>query len=114
MSTSQEDYGELARQMKRLEHQNRMWKIGGLAAIVALAAAITANAWAQEYALPRGAQRTLSAPTVEAQHFVLKDANGQTKGELTVTREGPVLNLYGVNGRVIWSTQGGARPADGD
>jgi len=114
MSTSQGDCGELAERIKRLERQNRMWKIGGLAAVVALAAAITASALAQQYPLPRGAQRELRAPTVEAEHFVLKSDSGQTEGELTVTPQGPVLNLYDVNGRVIWSTRGGTRPADGN
>jgi hypothetical protein len=111
MSTSQQDSGELVQRVKRLERQNRMWKIGGIAAIVALATAITASAWAQQYVLPRNAQRALRAPTVEAEHFVLKSDSGQTEGELTITPQGPVLNLYDANGGVIWSTRGGARPA---
>jgi hypothetical protein len=113
MSASQEDCGELVQRVKRLERQNRMWRISGLAAIMALAAAITASAWAQQYPLPRGAHRELRIRTVEAEHFILKSETGQTEGELTVTPQGPVINLYGMDGRVIWSTRGGARPVDG-
>ncbi len=111
MSTSREDYGELVCRVKRLERQNWFWRLSGLAAVVALAAAITAGAWAQQYVVPPGTQRALRAPTMEAEHFVLKSANGQTEGELTVTPQGPILNLYGMDGRVIWSTRGGAWPA---
>lgn len=110
MSTSQAEYGELLQRVQRLERQNRRWKVGGIAAIAALAASLTATTWAQQRnAMP------FRTPTVEAEHFILKDADGATRGEFTVTANGPVLQLFGPGGRVIWSTHGGARPAtDGE
>jgi ferric-dicitrate binding protein FerR (iron transport regulator) len=101
---------ELEARVKRLERQNRRWKIGGIAAVAALAFSLAATAWAQQRnAMP------FRTPTVEAEHFVLKDASGVTRGEFTMTANGPVLQLFGPGGRVIWSTRGGARPAtDGE
>jgi hypothetical protein len=106
MNTTQEASGELLQRVQRLERQNRFWKLGGILAVLALAASLTASAWAQRRnAMP------FRTPTVEAEHFVLKDANGATRGEFTVTPNGPVLQLFGPGGHVIWSTLGGARPA---
>jgi hypothetical protein len=85
--------------VNRLERKNRFWKFGGVAAVMALAAALTASAWAQ-----RRNMTPFRSQTVEAEHFVLKDAGGATRGELTMTPRGPVLDLFGPDGRVIWST----------
>jgi hypothetical protein len=102
---------ELTQRLRKLERQNHAWKIGGIAAVAALAISLTASAWAQELrqAMP------FRSKTVEAEHFVLKSADGATRGEFTVTATGPVLQLFSPNGQVIWSTRGGARPAtDGE
>lgn len=100
MSTSQEEYGELLQRVRRLERQNRRWKVGGIAAIAVLAASLTATAWAQQRnAMP------FRTPTVEAEHFVLKDADGVTRGQFTMTLSGPVLELLAPDGKVIWSTR---------
>ncbi|MGH9740138.1 MAG: hypothetical protein ACRD4X_16380 [Candidatus Acidiferrales bacterium] len=111
MSTSMEEDQELAERVGRLERQNRFWKIGGIAAIAALAVSLTATLWAQERVFPRGAERALRVQTVESEHFVLKDADGTTRGEFAVTPTGPVLELLGPDGKVIWSTKGGMRAA---
>lgn len=113
MSNSQNELStqELTQRLLKLERQNRSWKIGGIAALAALAISLTASAWAQEL------RQTMPfrSKTVEAEHFVLKSADGATRGEFTVTANGPVLELFGPNGQVVWSTQGGARPAtDGE
>lgn len=107
MSTSMEEQQELAERVRRLERQNRSWKIGGIAAIAALAVSLTASAWAQE----RRAEMPFRTATVEAEHFVLKDGSGATRGDFTVTPTGPVLELLGPDGSVVWSTKGGWRPA---
>ncbi|MGH9688281.1 MAG: hypothetical protein ACRD5K_14450 [Candidatus Acidiferrales bacterium] len=111
MSTAMDERQELMERVGRLERQNRFWKIGGIAAIGALAVSLTATLWAQERVLPRGAERPLRVQTVESEHFVLKDSAGATRGEFTVTPTGPVLELLGPDGKVIWSTKGGWRPA---
>lgn len=96
----------LEERIEKLERQNRRWKIGGIGAIAALAVSLTASAWAQQRN-----ERAFRAKTVESEHFILKSAHGQTEGEFMVTPQGPVLNLYGTGGQVVWSTKGGARPA---
>jgi hypothetical protein len=111
MSASQEDHIQLMERVGRLEKQNRLWKIGGIAAIAALAFSLTASIWAQERVLPRGAERAFRARTVESENFVLKDADGATRGVFTMTARGPVLELPAPGGRVIWSTQRGPQPA---
>jgi len=105
MQTSQDGTLELAKRISRLERQNRSWKIGGIAAIAALAFSLTAGLWAQEQVLPPGTERAFRSRTVEAEHFILKDESGHTMGEFTVTPQGPVINLYGLNGKTIWSTR---------
>ena len=99
MSASHGEYGQLMARVGRLERQNRFWKIGGIAAIAVLAASLTATAWAQRNAMP------FRTPTVEAEHFVLKDADGVTRGQFTMTLSGPVLELLAPDGKVIWSTR---------
>lgn len=116
MSTSHDEQEQLStldltERLRTLEQQNRSWKIGGIAAVAALAISLTAGAWAQELRQ----RMPFRSPTIEAEHFVLKSADGATRGEFTVTATGPVLQLFGPNGRIIWSTRGGARPAtDGE
>ena len=107
MHTSADGTQELVERIGRLERQNRFWKIGGIAAMVALACSLTASVWAQ--ALPPGTARALRAQTIEAQHFVLKSADGQTEREFTVSARGPVIELFGPGGKVIWSTRSGPR-----
>ena len=109
MHTSADGTQELVERIGRLERQNRFWKIGGVAAIAALAFSLTAGVWAQEHVLPRGTERTLKSPTVEAEHFILKESNGVTRGEFTMTPTGPVLELFGPDGKVTWSTRRGPR-----
>lgn len=111
MSTSMEEHQELAKRVGCLERQNRFWKIGGIAAIAALAVTLTATLWAQERVFPHGTESALRVQTVESEHFVLKDADGTTRGEFEVTLTGPVLELLGPDGKVIWSTKGGMRQA---
>lgn len=88
-----------------------MWKIGGIAAILALGFSLTASVWAQERVWPLGTQRIFRAGTVESGDFVLKDASGVTRGQLGMTARGPALQLFDPSGRMIWSTTGGPRPS---
>jgi hypothetical protein len=106
MRAAEDNHRGLEERIEQLERQNRSWKIGGIAAIAALAVSLTASAWAQQHN-----ERAFRAQTVESEHFILKNAGGQTEGELTVTPQGPVLNLYGAGGQIVWSTKGGTRPA---
>lgn len=102
------DYGQrtgvdllgLTRRVAKLERQNRFWRFGGLLAVAALAFSLTAEVRAQQ----GRKEAPLRAESVEAQHFVLIDQNGKTLGELVVSPRGGSLNLYGPDGKVIFST----------
>jgi hypothetical protein len=89
----------LANRVAKLERQNRFWKTGGVLAALALAALVAIGVRAQEWPRP-----TQPAKLIEAQAFVLTDANGVTKGEFSSKDGDPVLELYGPTGKVIWST----------
>lgn len=99
MDTPATELQLLASRIEKLERQNHFWKIGGVLAALALAALAAIGARAQEW--PRPAQR---AKLIEADAFVLTDANGVTKGEFSTKDGNPVLQLYGPAGKVIWST----------
>lgn len=89
----------LANRIAKLERQNRFWKVTGVLTVLALASLLAIGVRAQEW--PRPAQR---AKLIEAESFVLTDANGVTKGEFSTKGGSPSLQLYGSNGKVIWST----------
>jgi len=90
----------LTNRIAKLERQNRFWKIGGALAAVALASLLAVGVRAQQE-WPRPTQR---AKLIEAQDFVLTDADGVTKGEFSTKDGNPILELYGPTGKVIWST----------
>jgi len=100
MDTQATDLQLLANRIAKLERQNRFWKIGGVLAALALASLLAVGVRAQQEWL-RATQR---AKLIEAQDFVLTDANGITKGEFSTKDGNPILELYGPTGKVIWST----------
>ena len=73
-------------------------------AAVAFAAGLVLGRWTSTEPVSANA----ALPTViEARSFVLKDADGHKRGELTVDRDGrPALRLYNEDGRTIWSAPG--------
>jgi hypothetical protein len=98
-AVSEADLQELVERMGRLERQNRRWKLGSILAALVLAFSVAAGARAQQER-----DQPLRAKTVEAETFLLKDSDGVTRGDLTVTNGVPVLQLYNANGKVFWST----------
>ncbi len=100
MDTPATELQLLADRIAKLERQNRFWKVGGVLAVMALASLLAVGVRAQQE-WPRATQR---AKTIEAEAFVLTDANGVTKGEFSTKDGNPILQLYGPTGKVIWST----------
>jgi len=94
------DFQALVERVGKLEKQNRLWKYGSLSFALVAAAALTAGARGQQEH-----QDALHARTVEAEVFLLKDAGGITRGELTVKDGSPRLQLYSPSGKIVWSTQ---------
>jgi hypothetical protein len=105
METNDADYNSLLIRVTKLERQNRFWKIAGLVMLLVAAFSITANVTAQD----TGVQTPKT--TVEAQTFLLKDSAGNMRGKMTVDgNRHPVLEFYGLEGNVIWSTAARAVP----
>lgn len=68
---SETTMGDVLQRLSRLERQNRRLKIGGLAALVALAGLLVMGA-------------TESTRVVEAEKFILNDGNGKVAAVLSV------------------------------
>jgi hypothetical protein len=100
MQTNEVDFNGLVVRMKRLERQNRFWKIAGATVLLILGVSLTANVTAQQ----KGQDVPMRVTTVEAQQFLLRDAAGNLMGELAVKDGKPMLELYDVTGKVRWST----------
>ncbi len=87
METSMHDLDSLRARIERLERENRRFRLGGLALIVAACAA----------ALMGQAQ---PARTIEAERFVLRNASGKIAAELATPRGSPALRFLAPNGEV--------------
>ena len=100
MQMTDTDYNRLLARVKKVEWQNRVWKIAGLLALLVLGLSQAANMTARQ----KDQDAPLRAKTVEAQTFLLEDAAGTLMGRMTVSKGEPVLELYGRSGEVTWST----------
>lgn len=89
----------LSERLHALEAENRRWKLISLLAFFLVVAAMAKGLLAQA---PRPPQAQVQ--TVEAQSFVLKDAGGTIRGQLSMKGNTPGLELYDAAGRVTWST----------
>jgi hypothetical protein len=93
------DLRVLVERVRKLEKRNQLWKLASILAALVLAFSVAAGTKAQQER-----DESLRAKTVEAETFLLKDSEGVTRGDLTVTNGVPVLQLYNANGKVFWST----------
>ena len=101
MQMADTDYNSLLARLKKVEGQNQIWKMTGLLALLMLGLSLTASLTAAQ----KDQDAPLRAKTVEAQTFLLKDAEGTLMGRMTVTEGQPVLELYDPSGEVTWSTE---------
>jgi hypothetical protein len=108
------DMQALAARMDKLELQNRRWKLASLLlGLASISFLLTAARPADHFD-----QNVLRVRTVEAQDFVLKDADGQVYARLTLNPKpkemngafvlmspalGPALQFYNEKGVPIWS-----------
>ena len=84
--------------IQTLESQTRRWKLTSLLLLLILAASLTRGLMAQ------GRQPQNRPITIEAQTFLLKDGDGNVRGQLSMKGDKPALELYDQAGKVIWST----------
>jgi hypothetical protein len=98
MSTSEIDLHALLERVQKVEVQNRHWRLASLITFVLLLASLTVG-------LAHGQQPQPNRPqTVEAQSFVLRDASGAVRGQLSVKGDRAGLELYDAGGKTVWST----------
>jgi hypothetical protein len=100
MEITDANHDSLLARVKRLEIQNRIWQFVGVLFLLILGFSRTANVKAQQKSQAEPAGGT----TVEAQNFLLKDAAGAVRGQLTVRDGKAQLELYDPTGKVTWST----------
>ena len=99
MTTSEvEVYGILER-IRKLETQNRRWKFVSLLVLLMFVSTLTIGVMAQE----RIAPPLVRAQTVEANTFLLRDADGSIRGRLVMRSYKHILEFYDEGGKVIWS-----------
>ncbi len=93
---------QLEYRIERLETQNRRFKLGVLTLLVAF---ISVSLLGQVKPTHKAAPKTGATPAapvtpeqLEAHSFVLKDANGKVRAELSMNGTGPGLKLRDANG----------------
>ena len=85
MQNSTSDFQALAARIESLERHNRFYKRGGLALLLTVAILVVMG-------------QAQPSRTVEAQDFILKDANGNKRAELALLNDNPMLTLFDTKG----------------
>lgn len=91
----------LAGRLARLESELRLWRAGGLLVILAGALFVALAVRAQQVS----SNPPLRVRTVKAEHFLLKDSGGITRGQLAVVDGQPALERFDAKGQIVWSTK---------
>ena len=104
MSETTHEKDLIVSRIERLEEQNRRLKRGALACLVAIAS-FGLMGQAQRKSTRAPAPTPAPAPAIpkkiEAESFILKDANGRVRAELSITGTGPSLKLRDQSGTAL-------------
>ena len=101
METSNE-FSNLSERVRKLESQNRRWKLGTIALSLAFGSALTmAMAYGQT-------QRPsdLRARTIETENLILRSSSGQELGLISAADGTGTIELFNGNGRLIYKIPG--------
>ena len=99
MTKTEIDLSELVERVGKLERQSRRWKLASILLLFLLASSLATGLVAQERIEPP----LMHAKLVEAQTFVLKDADGIVRGQMRMKAGRPSVELYDQNGKIVWS-----------
>jgi hypothetical protein len=99
MRKTEIDLNELVERVHKLERQNRRWKLASFLLLFVVASSLATGLVAQERIEPP----LMRAKTVEAQSFLLKDADGIVRGKMNMKAGRPIFELYDQSGKVVWS-----------
>jgi len=96
MTTTEVGTQGLASRIRTLESQTRRWKLTRLLLLLMLKDSLKIGVVAQG--------RPNRPITIEAQTFLLRDGDGNFRGQLSMKADKPILELYDEAGKVVWST----------
>lgn len=99
MTKAEINLTELVGRVRKLERQNRRWRLATLLLLFVVASSLATGLVAQERIEPP----LMRAKTVEAQSFLLKDADGNIRGRMNLRGDRPTCELYDKSGKVVWS-----------
>jgi hypothetical protein len=99
MTKTEVELTELGDRVRKLERQNRRWQFATLFLLFLVASSLATGLVAQERIEPP----LMRAKTVEAQSFLLKDADGNIRGRMNLRADRPTFELYDKSGKVVWS-----------
>jgi len=87
---------ELCQRMERVEKSTRRWKLAALLlALLCLVLLVAGFDFAQP--------NVMKARSVEAQSFVLRDADGQIRARMAIGDDGPRLSFFDEHGKIVSS-----------
>ena len=87
---------DLSQRVECLELENRRWRLGALVlALGCLMLLLTGFDFPQP--------NVMKARSIEAQSFVLRDADGQIRARMAISADGPRLSFFDEHGNVISS-----------
>ncbi len=87
---------ELLQRVERLERGIRRWKLAALVLLLGCLVLLLAG-----FDSPQ--PFVVKAITVEAQNFVLRDADGQVRARMAISADGPRLSFFDEHGNVVSS-----------
>jgi hypothetical protein len=99
MKRAEFEIGELAERVRKLESQNRRWKLASFFLLFIVAPLLATNLVAQE----RNTPALLRAKAVEAQSFLLEDSEGNARAQMKMKAAGPSFEIYDQTGKIVWS-----------
>jgi hypothetical protein len=99
MTKTEIDFGELAERVHELERQNCRWKLASFFLVFIVACLLSTGLVAQEKVEPP----LMRAKAVEAQSFLLEDADGTVRGQMRMKAGGPIFEVYDQTGNIVWS-----------
>jgi hypothetical protein len=99
MTRTENDFSDLVERVRKLERQNRRWKIASFLLLFVVGSSLATGLVAQERIEPP----LMRAKTVEAHSFLLKDSDGNIRGQMNMKADRPNFELYDKSGRVVWS-----------
>jgi hypothetical protein len=106
MTRTEIEFSELAERVRILERQNLCWKLASFFLLFIVASSLAAGLAAQV----RNEPPLMRARAVQAQSFLLEDADGTIRGQMSMNGAGPNFEVYDQTGKVIWSVPSKAKP----